>query len=237
MIQRRAASAVAAKPVMVAARITADIDAGRLKPGDKLPSERELGERYQVSRSTVRLAVAHLRDQGRVEVQHGRGTFVAGAPAKPFGRRGAKAPHVAGKIAADIDAGRFKPGDLLPSELELGAQYSVGRTTVRAAIRLLREQGRVETVHAKGTYVTASGKASAPVPASRRLVEDLRDAITSERLKPGDPLPPEQELMEMYGLAAITITIALRKLREEGLIHHIPGRGRFAGPAPGREAD
>lgn len=231
MIQRRAAGPIVAKPVMVAARITADIDEGRLKPGDKLPSERELGERYQVSRSTVRLAVAHLRDQGRVEVQHGRGTFVAGAPAKPFGRRGAKAPQVADKIAAEIDAGRLKPGDLLPSELDLGAQYGVGRTTARAAIRLLRDQGRVETVHAKGTYVTGE-KTSAPVPPSRRLVEDLREAITSGHLKPGDPLPSEQELMDTYGLAAITITIALRKLRQEGLVHHLPGRGRFAGPAP-----
>jgi DNA-binding GntR family transcriptional regulator len=143
---------------------------------------------------------------------------------------------VAADIAADIDKGRLKPGDRLPSEIELGARHKVGRTTVRAAIKLLREQGRVETVHAKGTYVTAGGKASPPVPASRRLVEDLRDEITSGRLKPGDPLPPEQELMEKYGLAAITITIALRKLREDGLIHHLPGRGRFVGPAPSGKA-
>jgi DNA-binding GntR family transcriptional regulator len=151
-------------------------------------------------------------------------------------RSDAKYPQVADAIAADIDKGRLKPGDKLPSELELGAQHKVGRTTVRQAIARLREQGRVETVHAKGTYVTAGGKAGAPVPPSRRLVEDLRDAITSGRLKPGDPLPSEQELMDTYGLAAITITIALRKLRQEGLIHHLPGRGRFAGPAPGRTA-
>ncbi|MEV6039424.1 winged helix-turn-helix domain-containing protein [Nonomuraea sp. NPDC052116] len=75
-------------------------------------------------------------------------------------------------------------------------------------------------VHAKGTYVTG-GMTSAPVPPSRRLVEELRDAITSGRLKPGDPLPSEQELMDMYGPAAITI--ALRKLRQEGLIHHRSG--------------
>ncbi|SEU46353.1 GntR family transcriptional regulator [Nonomuraea wenchangensis] len=146
-------------------------------------------------------------------------------------RSDAKYPQVAAAIAADIDAGRLKPGDQLPTELEIGAQYGVGRTTVRQAVRLLREQGRVATVPAKGTYVTG-GKTSAPVPPSRRLVEDLREAITSGRLKPGDPLPPEEELMQRYGLAAITITIALRKLRAEGLVHHVPGRGRFAGPDP-----
>ncbi|MFF0328787.1 GntR family transcriptional regulator [Nonomuraea angiospora] len=151
-------------------------------------------------------------------------------------RADAKYPQVAAAIAADIDSGRLKPGDRLPSELELGAQHQVGRTTVRQAIDLLREQGRVQTVHAKGTYVTGD-KTSAPVPPSRRLVDDLRAAITSGELKPGDPLPSEQELMDRYGLAAITITIALRKLRQEELIHHIPGRGRFAGPAPRKSED
>ncbi|TMR10237.1 GntR family transcriptional regulator [Nonomuraea turkmeniaca] len=120
----------------------------------------------------------------------------------------AKFPQVADAIAADIDAGVLKPGDRLPSELELGARHKVGRTTVRAAIDLLRERGLVQTVHAKGTYVTAVGKASAPVPPSRRLVEDLRDAITSGRLRPGDPLPPEQQPLHC-GRCAATMRRAL----------------------------
>ncbi|NRQ34478.1 winged helix-turn-helix transcriptional regulator [Nonomuraea sp. NN258] len=147
-------------------------------------------------------------------------------------RSDAQYPRVAAAIAADIDAGRLRPGDRLPTEAELVAAHGVSRTTVRLAMALLREQGRVTTVQAKGTYVTEQGKASAPVPPSRRLVEDLRADLESGRLRPGDPLPSEQELMDRYGLAAITITIALRKLRQDGLIHHIPGRGRFAGPAP-----
>ncbi|MEU7855168.1 winged helix-turn-helix domain-containing protein [Nonomuraea sp. NPDC049141] len=232
MIQRPAIT----KHAEVAARITTDIDTGKLKPGDKLPSERDLSATYNVARSTVRMAIADLRDQGRVEVRHGSGTFVAGAPPKSSVRRDAAYAKLAARIAANIDKGKLKPGELLPSELELGAHHGVSRQTVRAAIELLREQGRVETVHAKGTYVTG-GKASAPVPPSRRLVEDLREAITSGRLKPGDPLPSEQELMDTYGLAAITITIALRTLRQEGLIHHIPGRGRFAGPSSARRTD
>lgn len=237
MIQRPTKRPHVAKPVQVAARITNAIDKGTFHPGDRLPSERELAAKYQVSRDTVREAVALLQEEGRVHVRHGLGTFVSGGT-PDVGRRprSAKYPQIAEAIAADIDAGRYKPGDLLPSELELGARHKVSRHTVREAMALLREQGRVETVHAKGTYVTGE-KTSAPVPPSRRLVEDLRDAITSGRLKPGDPLPPEKELMDTYGLAAITITIALRKLRQEGLIHHIPGRGRFAGPAPGQRVD
>ena len=47
------------------------------RPGDLLPSERELSERYGLSRTTVRLALRELEDLGMVLRQHGRGTFVA----------------------------------------------------------------------------------------------------------------------------------------------------------------
>jgi DNA-binding GntR family transcriptional regulator len=61
----------------VAADIRADIDAGRLVPGDKLPGELELAAQYGVARLTVRHAVADLADGGYVVVLRGRGTFVA----------------------------------------------------------------------------------------------------------------------------------------------------------------
>lgn len=47
------------------------------RPGDLMPSERELSERYGLSRTTVRLALQELERMGMVVRQHGRGTFVA----------------------------------------------------------------------------------------------------------------------------------------------------------------
>jgi GntR family transcriptional regulator len=56
--------------------IMEDLIAG-LRPGDPLPSERELAERYDVARMTVRGELNRLASEGVVERVQGRGTFVA----------------------------------------------------------------------------------------------------------------------------------------------------------------
>lgn len=50
---------------------------GDLKPGDKLPSERELATTLNVSRASVREAVKMLSAEGFVEVKHGQGIFIS----------------------------------------------------------------------------------------------------------------------------------------------------------------
>lgn len=54
-----------------------EIDAGRLKPGDQVPSERELADQYSMSRMTVRHALTELVNEGILYRQQGKGTFVA----------------------------------------------------------------------------------------------------------------------------------------------------------------
>ncbi|HXA65142.1 MAG TPA: FadR/GntR family transcriptional regulator [Bryobacteraceae bacterium] len=49
---------------------------GQLKTGDQLPAERDLAQRFGVSRTAVREAVKTLREKGLVEAYSGRGTFV-----------------------------------------------------------------------------------------------------------------------------------------------------------------
>src|SRR3984957_10861143 len=49
---------------------------GTLKPGDQLPAERELAQRFGVSRTAVREAVKALSEKGLVEAYSGRGTFI-----------------------------------------------------------------------------------------------------------------------------------------------------------------
>jgi GntR family transcriptional repressor for pyruvate dehydrogenase complex len=60
----------------VAERIQARILSGALRPGDRLPPERELAERLKVNRSSVREALKQLEQLGLVTSQQGSGTRV-----------------------------------------------------------------------------------------------------------------------------------------------------------------
>jgi GntR family transcriptional repressor for pyruvate dehydrogenase complex len=60
----------------VAQQIQGLIRDGLLKPGDKLPPERELAETFQVSRSSLRDAIRTLEVMGLVEPRQGEGTIV-----------------------------------------------------------------------------------------------------------------------------------------------------------------
>jgi GntR family transcriptional regulator len=63
-------------PTQVAADIEADIDAGKLAPDTRLPSEAELAGQYGVARVSVRRAIEQLRERGKVITFQGRGTYV-----------------------------------------------------------------------------------------------------------------------------------------------------------------
>ncbi len=57
--------------------IREQIDNGELKPEDRIPSERELSERYEISRMTARQAITELVNEGLLFREQGKGTFVA----------------------------------------------------------------------------------------------------------------------------------------------------------------
>ncbi len=64
-------------------------------------------------------------------------------------------------------------------------------------------------------------------PRYRRIADDLRAKIDARTYKPGDQLPSEPELMEMYGVSRNTVRLALSLLANEGRIVSQPGRGTF----------
>lgn len=64
----------------LARTIADEINGGSLRPGDRLPSERTLCDRFAVSRATVRRALSELAADGLIAAHPGRGSFVAGGP-------------------------------------------------------------------------------------------------------------------------------------------------------------
>ena len=79
----------------VASTIMASISAGKYRPGDRLPSERDLAIAYKVSRPTIREAMIALEIRGLAEVRHGSGIYVTDHP-----------PAQAG--GGDLDIGAFE---------------------------------------------------------------------------------------------------------------------------------
>ena len=57
--------------------LTDGIMCGEIKPGDKLPSDRELAKKFNVGRSTIREALRVISLIGLIEIRVGQGTFVA----------------------------------------------------------------------------------------------------------------------------------------------------------------
>lgn len=56
--------------------IRADIAAGRLRPGDKLPSISQLAEQHGVGVTTIKTAQTALKAMNVLRAEHGRGVFV-----------------------------------------------------------------------------------------------------------------------------------------------------------------
>ena len=57
-------------------------------------------------------------------------------------------------LLSQIKDGTYPPGSMIPTENELVEMYSISRTTVRQAISELAQEGRLNRVKSKGTFVT-----------------------------------------------------------------------------------
>lgn len=84
--------------------------------------------------------------------------------------------QLADDLKQQIESGKLKPGDIIPSESQLGAAYNISRMTVRRGLALLIESGLIETVKGKGNFVAE--------PRLDQLVIDFQENKTfNDRLK------------------------------------------------------
>jgi DNA-binding GntR family transcriptional regulator len=61
---------------------------------------------------------------------------------------------LASELRARIRSGEWRPGERIPSEPELARRRTVSRSSMRAAITVLEEEGYVSRRHGSGTYIT-----------------------------------------------------------------------------------
>src|SRR4051812_32312092 len=115
------------RPVAPSRRIADELRrailSGKLPPGAKLPSERELARIHGTARNTARQAIDYLEADGLVEAQHGRGVFVR--ERRPFLR-----------VAHDRYSRRHREAGRGPFRAEAEAQGRIARVEVLAIERV-----------------------------------------------------------------------------------------------------
>jgi len=113
---------------LIAQQIKDKIQAGDFSVGERLPSERDLADQFEVSRSSIREALIALEIEGLVEVRVGSGVFVANQPGNP--------PIQTPARAEATDSTEVGSNDLSPFEL------------LRTRILLETESAALAAVHA-----------------------------------------------------------------------------------------
>lgn len=140
----------------IADRLRSSILSGDLAPGAACPSERSLIDEYGAARGTVRQALALLRTEGLIEIEHGRGAFVRQRP--PIRRlshdRFARRHRQAGRAAFLAEAaaeGRSPEVEVLgvsateaPEEVATRLRIPVGASVLTRQRRYLVDDEPVE---------------------------------------------------------------------------------------------
>jgi GntR family transcriptional regulator len=179
---------------------------GASQPGDPLPSERELAERYALARMTVRAEVTRLAAEGLVERVQGRGTFVA----EP---RVAQAASLT-SFSEDMRARGHAPGARV---LDHGVVAADERVAARLGLRLGESVLRVRRVRTADGAPMAVEEAFLPAKRFGGLdPSDLEDASLFELL---------QERFDARFPAADQHVVAEEIVGEEAIVLHVaPGR-------------
>ena len=95
--------------------LRAAIATGRLRPGDQLPTVRQLAVDLRVNANTVARVYAELERNGTIETRRGVGSFITATPlqARPPREHDRRLRAFATRVLADADAAGFTIDDVL----------------------------------------------------------------------------------------------------------------------------
>ena len=109
----------------IAGRLRLAVAAGELRPGESLPSVRQLAARLRINPATVVQAYRDLEGEGFVEMRQGAGTFVRDvSPDRRAGERAVQAERLVRQLVAD--AAQL---GLTPAELRAALARELGEVT------------------------------------------------------------------------------------------------------------
>lgn len=141
-------------------------------------------------------------------------------------------------ILRSLQAGEWKPGDMIPSEFDLAARFRVSQGTVRKAIDELATDNLLVRRQGKGTFVAThaeqriqyrflrllpdAGSLEAQGPAERRIIECRRLRAPAEvarqlNLRSGDPVLQVRRVLSFGGTPAILEDLWLPGVAFKGL--------------------
>lgn len=177
---------------------------GRLKHGDRLPSERDLAERFKVSRSSVREAIRSLELQGLVVSRRGAGTFINTENLDSVVALVAAALNTDGDNLADI----FEMRHLLEPSLAALAARRASSEEMERMRQILEEQRRQIEAGETGVesdtafhFALASATHNAAVMKVVSAVEDIlqksRDQSLQEPGRPQRSLASHCQILDM----------------------------------------
>jgi DNA-binding transcriptional MocR family regulator len=185
----------------VAGRITAAIDSGVLRPGDRLPSIRKLSEQHQVSVSTVLQAYAQLESAGVLEARPQSGHYVRARRALPEPRCAPHPPEGGSPVSLRSPVMEVY-SECLHASVGFGAAYTPFRLLpTRRLGRLLAAEARAAE-HGGAEFDPPSGH----LP--------LRQQIARRSLEWGCALAPD-ELITTYG-ATEALNLCLMAVARRG---------------------
>lgn len=150
--------------------------------------------------------------------------------------------QIKGLILKSLQGGEWKPGEAIPSEMDLAARYRVSQGTVRKAIDELAADNLLVRRQGKGTFVDthaekhahyrflklvpnsyeASGNQSSEGPADRQITECKRIRATADiakllNIRTGDPVWQVQRVLSFSGVPTILEDIWLPATPFKGL--------------------
>ena len=178
-------------------QVKALISEGRLKSGDQLPPERDLAERFKVSRTSVREALRALESLGLIEIRPGEGTFVREVSVESLIEPLALVILTQREAVAEL----FEARRLLEPAIAGLAARRATRDEIHEMERILEEQAKEVAAGRTGLAQDAAFHAaiasSAHNRAITRLVNALMDLLTQSREEslqtPGRPTRSHQD--------------------------------------------